>query len=370
DDWYLLSIFDGAQSGGVGRTIELATTQTFAARPGHGLYAALLFNLFGFDPTGYHLFNTGVIAATVVALHALLLRTGFDRSNALAVAIVFALLPQLSTVRVWYSSFQVPLAMLLGLASLHCALCFIRSSRRLWMLPAALAAWASIACYEIFAPLILLASVAPVALTLEGWKPRLNPQWRRTAPLLLLAAAVIAAMALKAAVSARTAGAGDPMRYLRIAYGIVRFDYNWRIDNGLNLYAALSVNFWHSLVGWFDAARALLTGRLGLAVTAAALGIGALSFWRLSVAGDGRDRPAKHAMLLLGIIVFATGYAVFLLLPAIVFSPTGLGNRVSVASAIGIAMILVAIIRYGAGFSSLRFRRQVAALALCLLATV
>lgn len=347
DDWHILSLFDEARGAGWRRTFEVATTAGFAARPGHGLYAALLFNAFGWIPLGYHLVNTAVIAAAAVLLHRLLARAGLTRFNALSITLLFALLPQLSTVRVWYAAFQVPLAMVFCLAALHSMLSWFASRRAAWIGAACIAALLSLACYEIFAPVIAVAALAPLIFRVDGRRLRLNRDWRRLAPLLIIFFTVIVALAIKAAVSARTGGGADPMRYLRILYGLVRPDYDWRTDNGLNLYAALSVDFGHVMLGWWDAARALVAGRLGLVGTSGVVGIGLLSGWRLAATPHGTGKPRPMALLLLGILTFCVGYAVFLLLPAMVFSPSGLGNRVSMAAAVGVAIIVVALFDLG-----------------------
>src|SRR5438046_212892 len=74
--------------------------------------------------------------------------------RAIRAAVVLVVLPQLSTVRVWYLTFQIPLSMLAAFVSLHCQLSFARTGKAAWAVAAGLAAIASIAAYEIFAPLI------------------------------------------------------------------------------------------------------------------------------------------------------------------------------------------------------------------------
>ena len=47
--------------------------------------------------------------------------------------------------------------------------------------------------------------------------------------------------------------------------------------------------------------------------------------------------------------MFILGHATFVIVPAMNFSPTGTGNRALVAAAVGVALILAAVVRYAAG---------------------
>ena len=75
-----------------------------------------------------------------------------------------------------------------------------------------------------------------------------------------------------------------------------------------------------------------------------------LSFWRCSTAGATR----ALRLLLLGIVVFVLGHGTFLVVPSISFAPTGMANRVLVAGAVGVALVMVAAL----GLSS-RYHRRI-----------
>ncbi len=120
DDWWLLETFSSS------RTSLGAVLEDFSVRPLQGIYAAALFRVFGLAPLGYHLVNTAMIALAVVLLYLLLLRLRFSRSEALGVSLLFLMLPQLSTIRVWYSTVQVPLSMALALLSMHAQISYAR----------------------------------------------------------------------------------------------------------------------------------------------------------------------------------------------------------------------------------------------------
>ena len=368
DDWFLLSRAQSAASEGWVQAVELAVTDVFAARPGHGLYTAFLYALFGLDPLGHHLFNSGILSAGFVLLYLLLIRLGAGRLDAFAICAIAAVLPQFSTVRVWFSSFQIPLSMLFFLISAHCQLSYLQRRRIGWIALAALAALSSIACYEISAPLMAAFPVALVAVRVtERGAIERNRDWKTLAQLLAVPAALALALLLKASVSDRT-GPADPMHYLSLAYRLVRPDYDWTVDSGLNIYAALSVNFWHPILGWAKAGGALLSG--SLAPQVAGLGIigAALAYWRLS--GRAAAEPKRIEPRLLvgsGLLVFALGLAIFLIVPAIIFSPSGLGNRVLPAAAIGVAIVFWGALRFVASKQPADSGRKLLPVALCML---
>src|SRR5262249_51324121 len=53
------------------------------------------------------------------------------------------------------------------------------------------------------------------------------------------------------------------------------------------------------------------------------------------------NQSALMKLILSGLLVFAFGYAIFLTNYNIIFTPTGIGNRASIAAAVGIAIFWV-----------------------------
>jgi len=96
DDWSILQSFSDRPQDSL---LKLAS-QGFAGRPVQALYSATLFRLFGLTPLGYHLVNAAVLAACAVLFYLLLVRLRLGRAQSFATAILFIMLPQLSTVRV------------------------------------------------------------------------------------------------------------------------------------------------------------------------------------------------------------------------------------------------------------------------------
>jgi hypothetical protein len=339
DDWGLLARFSvsGTQS------FAALVHDIFPGRPIQGVYLTLLFRAFGLNPFGYHLVNTAVLAASAALLSSLLLRLGIGRAPSFATTIVFVLLPQLSTVRVWYAAFQVPLSLALMLISMHCQLSFCCSGKIRWAAGAILAAVLSVGAYEIFAPLIAGFALSLVFLRWRRSNRMDNGPIAAAAVVLVL---MILAFVYKVAFSGRAGPIADPQRYLLGVHQLFRLDYDWRVDSGLNIVATPRTHFWAPVHGWSAGAGALLRGGAGLEVSAIALFIAGVVVWRLSVRTGGTRAEFSLRLLILGIAAFLLGNATFLVVPAVVFTSTGMDNRVQVAAALGVAMIFVALISY------------------------
>src|SRR5437867_8565697 len=254
DDWYVLWSF---HSETLHHTFGIHSALRYdEARPVQGLYLALLFKLFGFHPFGYHLVNTAMIAAAMPLFYELLVRMNVDRASALAATIVLIILPQLSTVRVWFLTFQIPLSMLMMLVSLHCQLSFARTGRSGWAVAAAAAAVLSIGAYEIFAPFI---AAFPLALVAVQWRGRFRePAFRRRAIALLAVVVLVGVLVLAKFAASDRAQSPQLGRYVKGLIQLVRPDYDWRTDYALNIFAAASVHFWWTAVGWARGAQALV----------------------------------------------------------------------------------------------------------------
>jgi hypothetical protein len=360
DDWGLLAGFNAKQGQSLASLVG-----GFAGRPVQGVYLALLFKFFGLNSLGYHVVNAAVIAASACLLYLLLLRLRFGRVFSFATILLFLMLPQLSTVRVWYAAFQIPLSLALMLVSMHCQLSFARSGGRAWLIAAAVAAIFSIGAYEIFAP--LLAGFAAML----GFEALRNPADRQSAfrtasAALLILCVVLLGVIYKLLFSGRV-GALGAERYLQGLHQFFRLDYDWRTQSSLNFIATPRAYFWAPVRGWWTGAQTLIGGGAGLQVTAIAILIGGIAWWRLSVQ-DGVEQPAaRKRLLLLGIATFLLGNATFLIVPAVVFTSTGMDNRVHVAAAIGVAMIFVSAIAYAASAAPQRHRQTLFCAAIALI---
>jgi hypothetical protein len=224
-----------------------------------------------------------MIAAAVVLLYLLLLRLRFSRAEALGVSLLFLLLPQLSTIRVWYSTAQVPLCMALALASMHAQLSYVRLGRFGWAAVAAVAALLSVAAYEVFAPMVAVFPVV-LLLTRKHLLPNESIQQTRRLKAIILVILVTgaAALILKMVASDRARSILYPGIYLQ---GIRTFfdpSYDFRLDSGPNVFAAVEVHFGLTLAGWWDAAVELFQGDGNGLAAVCAFAVAVIAVWRIS----------------------------------------------------------------------------------------
>ena len=109
------------------------------------------------SPLGYHLANAAVLLCSTVLLYLVARELQKSRAIALAVAVVYALLPHYSTARFWIAAYQAPLSIALYFLSLYAELRAVPSPRTwAWRLLAVLSLVASGLAYEVALPLFLL----------------------------------------------------------------------------------------------------------------------------------------------------------------------------------------------------------------------
>src|SRR4029079_12025872 len=132
--------------------------------------------------------------------------------------------------------------------------------------------------------------------------------------------------------------------YLLGLLHLFRLDYDWRVDSGLNIVATPTAYFLAPIRGWWTGARALFTGQAPWGVVLISMLMAALAWGRLAGATQGADSRPPQRLLLAGIVVFLLGNATFLIVPAVVFTSTGIENRVQVAGAIGVAIMCASFV--------------------------
>ncbi|HWC56093.1 MAG TPA: hypothetical protein VG434_03895 [Sphingomicrobium sp.] len=335
DDWAILAGFVAEPH----PSLLALIAENFASRPVQGIYLKFLFDAFGLDPLGYHIVNTAVLGACASLLYLLLARLRVGRTEAFAATLLFVMLPQLSTVRVWYSAFQIPLSMAMMLVSMQCQLSFSLSRKVGWLVAAVVSAVLSIGAYEIFTPLI----VGFAAALLFGERRNFTKTNGALAAAVILGVVGLAVAYKLFFSSGRVGSVTDPERYVRGLHQFFRLDYDWRVDSSMNVIATPSAYFWEPMRGWWIGAQSLVGGRSSFLVMGVAVLIATLAFWRLSGRPDSNTPSTPRRLLLLGIAAFLLGNATFLIVPSVVFTSTGIGNRVQVAAAIGVAMIFAAL---------------------------
>jgi hypothetical protein len=372
DDWSLLADLHAWPDPSLLGLYQSLLTSGISTRPLQGMLLAVLYWLFGLQPFGYHAANTLMLAAIVVLFYLGLRGLGLPRLVALTVPLIFALLPHYSTDRFWIAAFQAPLSVLLYVLSLYADVRFVRTADRrrwLWKLLGTLALVGSVLAYEITAALFLLNPFivwhasrmleAPTARVRAIGLPVGAPlHWPRLA--LLLGSNVLAlalAVAYKASTTERTAAMGSLIWWIRhsaqeattVAFGSYGIALPVKVARALQLH--------------FDPA-----------ILAVSLLIGGLVWLYLTRAFDSGavrslSRAAWLRLSLMGVVAFATAYAIVLATFEIGFDTTGIHNRTAMAAALGVALTFVAVIGWvSASIPSERvgwrlFRASVAVLA-------
>jgi hypothetical protein len=336
DDWaFLGSLSIYGDHSMVGRPELIDWAQYFRQRPVQVAYQQVLFNVFGLEPFGYHLVNSLLLASMAVFLHLVLRELGVWRPMTVALPIVYALLPHYSTDRFWFAAFGYVLSMALYFLSLYADLRAVQGTRAgLWgWKPLALAALlVSALNYEVAIPLFLLSVVLLHRRYRAGFTDSPESGWLRWRWMWLVATNIVVLAGVVVFKLVTTAGApetpADPLLHAaRVAIGSVAINFG-SLGLGLPRVVQWSV---HAATPSVIA----LGGLLGIAVTA--------YVW-VTTARSPEPFPRGATwgrIVAAGVVVFASSYAIFLRTDRILFTSTGINNRVGIAGALGVAMVFI-----------------------------
>jgi hypothetical protein len=329
DDWYHLS----ACARATGQPFFTQFGQLLEATPGRPVQAFLLLGLgraFGVRPLGYHMVN-GVVQAMVVALlYAVVRRLGLHRGMALGFALLFSLLPHYSTDRFWVAALQANWSMLFFLAAFYAGLrAFEVDARypRAWVAASALCIALSLLSYEVTLGLFVLLPIA-IAVRAQQWS---RPFSRRMLGY-ILTAATVGTVILLLKLRRTPVYRGHFFHHLgpilvHAMRQLIEFNF---VKYGLRL----------PWVAW-NAAH-----HVPWPVFLLAAAVAGLVYWYLSDAL--RSTPQLHlnagdglTMIGLGCAVFLLGYGLFAANLTMDFTTTGVDNRLSIASSLGAAMVML-----------------------------
>jgi hypothetical protein len=300
---------------------------------------AVLYWLFGTDPLGYHIVNSGLLIAVSVVLYLVLRELRLPRLIAVALPLVYVMLPHYATERFWMDLVGVNLSTALYLLSLYAALRAVRASSA-----AALFAWIAIAVlgvgvmmytYELFAPLVLLNVV------LVWWAAQTGPRPGASRRAVFLTTgsliAVLVATGVAKLVGVSVYGqngyevgleSGVLHHLAYVVAGIVKVNIG-------TYFLAFPYVLWWIVRHEFSFANAAVAALVGLAVFA--------FLWRIGR----RDRDffeierGSRVLIAVGVVAFVLGYAIFLTTESVAFRSAGIDNRVNVGAAMGVAAVLI-----------------------------
>jgi hypothetical protein len=278
-----------------------------------------------------------VFTGAALLLYVLALEVHGSRALALAWALLYAHLPHFASARLWIAALQAPLALVRLLLAWRLDLALAATSqrgRRLFLTSAALGALtASVLAYEVFMPLLLLgpclvAARAHLRSEAMPWRSLLHIGLRNVVALGLLAWAKLAWTT-----RVKPLEGAEQLTWfawlLRRAVRVALF-HEYGLGVGVALERALARGL--SASGW--------------AVVVLGAGLSAYALTRAQ-----RDAP-KHGAppwgllvgtSVLGIGLFVAGYAVFLFTGNAFITATGQANRIAIAAALGLALLLTGL---------------------------
>ena len=292
DDWSLAGaeLLDGHQ----GRFI-------LESRPGSWAVFTVVYRLAGLHPVALFAIVSVLYLGVVLALYALLTRFVLP-ATALVVAAVWVLLPTHTTITVWGATANSLVGMTLALVGL------LLLTKGRWV-AAALVLPASVLCYELSTPMLLLGAVVLPAAWQQMPSPRPVAAWPRA----VVVGAVLAAAAWSAANSV--------------------YEPELLVPNPVVFWSA------HFGSGLFASAAAPAVLRfvvLGLTLLGTAVAVIA---W---VRGE-RGRESGPVLVVAGVAVMAVGAWVTITLP---IASHGVVDRLYAVSSIGSALVAMGLYRY------------------------
>lgn len=301
-------------------------------RPVQALYDSLLYKLFALDPLGYHLVNEVVFITIGILFYLVLKRLQVPRVIALAIPVVYVLLPHYSTDRFWYAAFQINLSICLYILSVYAGLRFIQGGKVeswYWMFVSLMAIVISTLSYEVVIPFIFLS--IPLF-----W--RVRRQYQPNARLILIIGSIVCVLLVTVFKWLTTT---------RLEHGpLTDISFNYIHYVGYIVHTATWINYKVFIVGlphilW----NILHTYPNPITVTAGViLGFSIFVYLYTTFSQKAVRFPERNyffKLLCLSFPIFLLGYAIFFVNNNIGFTPTGIGNRVAIAGAIGVAFSIV-----------------------------
>jgi hypothetical protein len=336
DDWSFLADMTGSREPTIWSAFEALYRDVMRMRPVQIFVLAVLFRLFKLDPLGYHVVNTALLGVGAVLCYLVCRELGIGRHIALAIALVFGVLPHYSTDRFWVATIQVTLAMTLYLLSFHADLRATRSTATDswgWRGLALAAMIASVLAYEVFLPFFFLNAV--LAAVQARRAVRVGGRPVPTAVRLPVLLATTALMLLPVLLW-KLQAAAPRLASQTIGQKVAAF--------GRLIKTAVAVSY-----GEYGIRLPLIVVRIlrhypSVTVSATALATASIVFmymWCVTreTGNQGRSAAAAAAALMgTGFGIFFLGHVVFFYTQNADYSTTGINNRVAIAAALGIAL--------------------------------
>ena len=362
DDWSFLGNFVLTDNQSLFKITQNATTPNTYMRPIQNLYDAFLYWVFGLQPLGYHLVNAGVFVMVIILLYLILRLIKMPRLVAVTTPLVYSLLPNYSTNRFWYAAFQVNLSMMLFLLSTYFGIKALLPSAKKPVLYKTLSLLCLILAalgYEVILPFVFLNAIIfwNPAEKFALFKSNKKPFYNNHGVFIVLNFIVLAYLLIfKAKTTTRLGILNYPGDIILLGISVVKTNF---IELGLKIPIVLH----KILLNYYDPLVLILGSGLCIFI-----------FCYLFVAFSAPsiklpERSFMFRIILLNIVIFFLGYGIFFVNNRVGFSPTGIDNRVSIASSIGIAFMIVGSVGWLSKFYSQLFSKWLFSMLIALTCT-
>jgi hypothetical protein len=331
DDWWTIARLTLSTDQSLVGLIGAAYSQSTPNRPLQEVNNVILYSLFHLQPLGYHLSIGVVFSVTVLMFYLSLRRLSQGRLLSLTSPMLYALMPNFSTTRLWFATFQLQTSMAYYTVGLYASLRIMTSDqwrRCAWLSVAVLATICSVLVYEITTPLLL---VNPLLVWLRWRFTRKPDSSASQVPHCLTIYAVSNTVALAALVwlkmHSMTRADLPTLEYaVNLATGAVSVNYGW-------YFAGIPLVVWTILSHY---------GSASILVMSVLLALG-LAIYLYYVASRSRWPNAASVLrtVIAGLAVFCLGYGILFTTSITGPTPTGISNRLSMAASAGVALTVV-----------------------------
>ena len=338
DDWVFLSLLqlsDDQSLSGLFRALYHGDV-VIRQRPVQMVYLVLFYWLFGLEPIYYHLANAFGLIANGILLYLVVRKFGQSRVIAVVIPLIYLLLPHYSTDRFWIAAHQATFSISFYLLSLYADIQAFQASSHPWrwkLLSVATLVLSGLS-YEVAIPLLLLNPLLVWYASPQSYRANSDGQPLRNKFIALFAAnflALLLVIGFKVLVTVRTNIETDLLSHLVfLITGAVRVNF---VTYGLGL---------PYIVAWILSHQPNWT----LITAAGIVGLFVVRYLYTITAQAEHDLLENKkwwTFILIGLVVFGLGYAIFAFNADLWFTSASLGNRVAIASAIGVAIVFTGL---------------------------
>jgi hypothetical protein len=189
DDWVFLSLLKGTVHHSPAGWYQAlyAGDVVIRQRPAQIVYLAMLYGFFGLQPFGYHLANALMLVAGSLFFYLSLRVLQLSRLLALALPLIYILLPNYSTDRFWIAAHQATLSIVFYFISLYADLKAVQDyplHLRRWKSISILSLVISGLAYEVTLPLFLMNPLLAWYLARQKYRTQVKKNAANTASMI------------------------------------------------------------------------------------------------------------------------------------------------------------------------------------------